>query len=126
MTKLRYIWLDAKGHIRNKLKIVDGHISKVSDVEQWSYDGSSTGQANTVDSDLFLNPVRIYQVGDTLQSANRYETIVLCDVTDFDGKPVGSNKRPQLVELAEKYSSNIWLFENACMHCKCYLLFLDV
>jgi len=104
MTKLRYIWLDAKGHVRNKLKITEKNINHVQQVPEWSYDGSSTGQAPTGDSDLFLNPVRIYQCGEG------YETLVLCDVTDFIGNVVESNKRPQLVSLTDKYHNNEWLF----------------
>lgn len=110
MTKLRYIWLDAKGHIRNKLKIVDHKVDSVSDAPQWSYDGSSTGQAPTSDSDLFLNPVRIYTYGDGYVGGPTFETLVLCDVTDFDDVPVESNKRRQLVELNEKYKDSEWMF----------------
>jgi len=105
VTKLRYLWLDANGHIRNKLKIVKGgFVHALSDIEQWSYDGSSTGQAVTGDSDLFLNPVKTYR------STNHDETLVLCSVTDFGDNPVKSEKRYQLAELADKYETNGWLF----------------
>jgi len=105
MTKLRYIWLDATGHIRNKLKIVESdRIISVEQVEQWSYDGSSTGQATTGDSDLFLNPVRIYN------SSDNDEMLVLCSVSNFDGEAIESEKRPQLEALAEKYADSGWLF----------------
>jgi len=105
MTKLRYIWLDAKGHIRNKLKIIAGRVDHISDVEHWSYDGSSTGQAVTGDSDLFLNPVRIYE-----SKSSTAETIVLCTVSTFDGDIIDSEKRPQLEELALMYENSDWLF----------------
>lgn len=105
VTKLRYLWLDANGHIRNKLKIVDGeYVCDLDEIEQWSYDGSSTGQAVTGDSDLFLNPVQTYV------SANHDEVLVLCSVADFDGNPIKSEKRYQLEELAEKYEDSRWLF----------------
>lgn len=110
VTKLRYLWLDANGHIRNKLKIVDGdwmanqEVSLLKQAPQWSYDGSSTGQAVTGDSDLFLNPVRTYS------SPVHNEILVLCSVTTFDGEAIESEKRPQLVALADKYKESGWLF----------------
>ena len=60
MIKLRYLWLDARGHIRNKLKIVEDETIDFDDITVWSYDGSSTGQAPTGDSDLFITPVKAY------------------------------------------------------------------
>lgn len=112
VTKLRYLWLDANGHIRNKLKIVDGdlqankEVSLLSHAEQWSYDGSSTGQAVTGDSDLFINPVRAY----SSTSYNHDEVLILCSVTDFDDNPIESEKRYQLVDLAKTYKDSGWLF----------------
>ena len=104
ITKLRYLWLDSTGHIRNKLKIVKHNVYHVNDAEQWSYDGSSTNQAPTGDSDLFINPVRIYR------STLHDEVLVLCSITNFDGDAIKSEKRPQLVNLAKKYKSSEWLF----------------
>lgn len=104
ITRLRYLWLDANGHIRNKLKIVKKTIHRVDDCEQWSYDGSSTNQATTGDSDLFINPVRMYR------STVHDEVLVLCSVTNFTGDAILSEKRPQLVELAKKYKDSEWLF----------------
>lgn len=102
--KLRYIWLDAAGHIRNKLKIVDFNkvINSLRDIEEWSFDGSSTGQAKTENSDLFIRPVRFYK------SSVDSEILVLCSVYDYDNNPIESEKRFQLEKLVKKYDD--WLF----------------
>lgn len=104
MIKLRYLWLDARGHIRNKLKIVDQEEIEFDDIPVWSFDGSSTGQAVTGDSDLFITPVDIYV------SEVHDEILVLCTVSDFDDNYHESEKRPQLEALAEQYEDSGWLF----------------
>lgn len=105
MMKLRYLWLDAKGHIRNKLKIIEqDSIDTFEDIPVWSFDGSSTGQAVTGDSDLFINPVQIYN------SEVHDEILVLCTVSTFDDEYIETEMRPQLEELVEKYADSDWLF----------------
>lgn len=105
MIKLRYLWLDANSHIRNKLKIVDDNYFDDNDgYPQWSFDGSSTGQAVTADSDLFIDPVRIYE------SEEDDEILVLCTVSNFDDEYIETEMRPTLEVLAEQYESSGWLF----------------
>jgi len=104
MIKLRYLWLDARGHIRNKLKILEQDYLDEDDIPVWSYDGSSTGQAPTGDSDLFITPVTSYASG------VHDEVLVLCTVSRFDGTLPESEKRPQLESLYKQYASNGWLF----------------
>ena len=56
-SKLEYIWLD--GHLptqqmRSKTKVVENFTGKVEDAPMWSFDGSSTNQAEGGSSDLLL------------------------------------------------------------------------
>ena len=97
--KLEYVWLDGykpEPNLRSKVKIVD-YSEIIGDRNQyvfpkWNFDGSSTNQANTGDSDRILNPVRHYMI-DSL------ETIyVLCEVLNSDGTPHNSNKRANIDE----------------------------
>lgn len=59
-TILEYVWLDAKEHLRSKIKVAEGDINKLELVPSWSYDGSSTDQAPGDRSDCILTPVKIY------------------------------------------------------------------
>ncbi len=54
---VEYIWIDAVGQLRSKNKIYAIKPSSVQDITLWSFDGSSTGQAETHHSERFLKPV---------------------------------------------------------------------
>ena len=77
-TKLEYIWLDGYSpqNIRSKIKIIDGNNGvKLKDVPDWSFDGSSTKQAEGNTSDCVLKPDRLYKY-----HTRRNYYIVLCEV----------------------------------------------
>jgi glutamine synthetase len=51
---LEYIWLDGEGKFRSKVKVTEN----VDIFPEWSYDGSSTGQASdTGNTEMILKPV---------------------------------------------------------------------
>ena len=61
--KLEYIWLDGyspTANMRSKTKIEDNFSGKLEDCPIWSFDGSSTQQAEGGSSDCLLKPVAIY------------------------------------------------------------------
>ncbi|HMS69496.1 MAG TPA: glutamine synthetase beta-grasp domain-containing protein [Saprospiraceae bacterium] len=89
--KLEYIWLDGyepTQSLRSKTKIVSDFSGKVADLENWSFDGSSTNQAPGGSSDCILKPV--YCVPDP-QRNSAY--LVMCEVLTSDGTPHPSNGR---------------------------------
>ena len=97
--KLEYVWLDGykpEPNLRSKVKIVDYESVKNAIINGsfpiWNFDGSSTSQAETGNSDRLLKPVRHY-VQD-MQST----VYVLCEVLNPDGTPHESNKRAQITE----------------------------
>jgi len=97
--KLEYVWLDGykpEPNLRSKVKIVDYESIKNAIINGsfpiWNFDGSSTSQAETGNSDRLLKPVRHY-VQD-MQST----VYVLCEVLNPDGTPHESNKRSQITE----------------------------
>ena len=95
-----YIWLDGAAPtqgLRSKTRIVDfsdGPVT-VESFPEWSYDGSSTYQADGGDSDLMLQPVSI--VPDPLRGSGNY--LVLCEVFRPDGTPHETNSRAQLRDI---------------------------
>ena len=96
--KLEYVWLDGykpEPNLRSKVKIVESEVPlELKDIPVWNFDGSSTSQAETGNSDRLLKPVRQYKthgfpfVNDTVY--------VLCEVLNPDGTPHESNKRSQI------------------------------
>ena len=99
---LEYIWLDANQKCRSKTKIVtteknlDSDALSVSDLPLWNYDGSSTGQATTKDSEVVLAPVKL--VPDPFRKATEYSCsgsyLVLCECYKSDGvTPLDTNTR---------------------------------
>lgn len=91
--KLEYIWLDGytpEANLRSKTKVIDaaGFQGEVDQCPMWSYDGSSTQQAEGRSSDCLLKPVR---VAPDPQRANGY--LVLCEVLNPDHTPHATNAR---------------------------------
>ena len=101
---VEYIWID--GHtptakLRSKTKVVDNKVSSASELPDWSFDGSSTMQAEGSFSDCLLKPVHIMK--DPLRGGNNL--LAMCEVFNSDGSVHKSNKRAQLRELAEKHKN---------------------
>eukprot|EP01023_Acetabularia_acetabulum_P003310 TRINITY_DN11397_c0_g1_i1.p1 TRINITY_DN11397_c0_g1~~TRINITY_DN11397_c0_g1_i1.p1 ORF type:complete len:383 (-),score=86.63 TRINITY_DN11397_c0_g1_i1:262-1410(-) len=107
--KAEYLWYDGlegtpeKGLIfnemRSKTKVIPEAVTSMdaSLFPEWSFDGSSTGQATGDNSDCILKPVTI--VPDPIRGDPH--VIVMCEVLDSEGNPHPSNTRAQLVELID-------------------------
>ena len=110
--KLEYIWLDGarpEPKMRSKTKIYttqmgkDGmypQLPKLEDLPEWTFDGSSTKQAEGNYSDLVLKPVKMCP--DPLRDLSY---LVLCEVMHPDGTPHDSNCRP----AAAANETNMWI-----------------
>jgi glutamine synthetase len=75
-------------NLRSKTKIVDNFGGDLSDCPMWSFDGSSTQQAEGGSSDCLLKPVSVYP--DPVRK-NAY--LVMTEVLNADGSPHESNGR---------------------------------
>jgi len=99
--KLEYFWLDGNGtkNIRSKVRYVTMRPQQrlqPQSIPEWGFDGSSTNQAETENSDCILKPVRVWQNNfESRQSPSYY---VLCEVMNSDGTPHESNARGKLME----------------------------
>eukprot|EP01026_Neomeris_dumetosa_P058854 TRINITY_DN5492_c0_g1_i4.p1 TRINITY_DN5492_c0_g1~~TRINITY_DN5492_c0_g1_i4.p1 ORF type:complete len:279 (-),score=29.57 TRINITY_DN5492_c0_g1_i4:78-842(-) len=107
--KAEYLWYDGlegapeKGlvfnEMRSKTKVIPDAISSLdpSQYPQWSFDGSSTGQATGDNSDCILQPVRV--VPDPIRGDPH--VIIMCEVLSPDGEAHPSNTRAPLAELID-------------------------
>mmetsp|Transcript_36299 Transcript_36299/g.43861 ORF Transcript_36299/g.43861 Transcript_36299/m.43861 type:complete len:423 (-) Transcript_36299:182-1450(-) len=100
--RAEYIWFDGaegtpeKGmlfnEMRSKTKCIPEPIEVGGDFPEWSFDGSSTGQAEGNDSDCILKPC--FSCPDPIRGGNN--VLVLCEVMNPDGTPHRTNSRSKL------------------------------
>ena len=63
----------------------DAWVGRAADMPIWNFDGSSTGQAEGSNSDVFLHPVALFS--DPFRRGNN--KIVLCETYKYNLKPTG-------------------------------------
>ena len=87
---LEYVWIDALGKTRSKNKVVTLEVDEKLVLEEWTFDGSSTGQASGTVSDIILKPISIFK-----NPFIKYtdSLLVLCECYDKDGTPHTTNNR---------------------------------
>jgi len=101
---LEYVWIDGYNNVRSKVKVhnTNSLMSNISDFPNWNYDGSSTGQGTTEDSEVILNPVRYYNCP-FRKNSNSF--IVLCSIS-YVNTPNHDNYRDNAVKIFEKYKDH--------------------
>jgi glutamine synthetase len=101
MSKLEYIWLDGyepTQSLRSKTQIKRNFGGTLEDCPIWSFDGSSTEQADGADSDCLLKPVAIYP------DPGRHDAyLVMTEVLNADGSAHVSNGRATIEEDDDDY-----------------------
>ena len=101
--KLEYIWLDGykpTQSLRSKTMVVEDFGGNLSDAKQWSFDGSSTEQAEGNASDCLLEPVAVYPDPDRF-GGNGW--LVMCEVLNADGTPHESNGRATIEDKDDDF-----------------------
>ena len=102
-SKLEYIWLDGyepTQSLRSKTKIVENFSGQLTDAPIWSFDGSSTQQAEGHASDCQLKPVAVFPDPDRF-GGNGW--LVMSEVLNADGTPHASNGRATIDEDDEDF-----------------------
>jgi len=98
-----YIWLDAHQTPRSKTKVMTARPTKLSDLGDWNYDGSSTEQAEGHNSEINMKPRAIFD--DPFRGYPH--VMVVCDVYNaWDDQPAIGNTRAACAEIHEKYKSH--------------------
>ena len=105
-----YVWVDGlpSPMVRSKTKVLNPKVGEEGDFElqvgEWNFDGSSTTQATTKDSERILSPKRLYQL-----STQHY--VALCEVhnPDDDRTPHATNHRSAVREKLEKDDKGVWI-----------------
>lgn len=90
-SKLEYIWLDGykpTQSLRSKTMIRKDFSGKLEDCPMWSFDGSSTEQAEGNASDCLLKPVMVIP-----DPGRQNAYLVMTEVLNADGTPHESNGR---------------------------------
>ncbi len=97
--KAEYIWIDGTEPtplLRSKTRVLaDG-----AELPEWSFDGSSTNQADGHDSDCLLRPV--FTCADPIRGGG--DVLVLCEVLNTDGSPHRTNTRALLRAAMEVHA----------------------
>jgi glutamine synthetase len=106
MYKFEYVWLDGytpMPHIRSKtaIKELESFDGKPDSLPEWSFDGSSTNQAEGHFSDCILKPVRVYP-----DPARENGYVVLCEVFNADHTPHATNARSTIAE--DEMANDFW------------------
>ncbi|EFN56917.1 hypothetical protein CHLNCDRAFT_143431 [Chlorella variabilis] len=102
--RAEYIWHDGQegqpikgavfNEMRSKTKVIQKPITNfdAAAFPDWSFDGSSTGQAEGKSSDCILRPVCV--VPDPIRGGD--DVLIMCDVLDPTGAPHPTNTRAKL------------------------------
>jgi len=105
MKLAEYIWIDGTqptARLRSKTRVLQDE----QDPDIWGFDGSSTEQADGMNSDCVLFPVMA--CNDPLRRTN--SLLVLCEVYDTELTPHTTNTRSACREASEKYIAHAPLF----------------
>lgn len=94
---LEYVWLDADQNLRSKTKVTyieNQHpILDILNYPIWNFDGSSTNQAPSDNSEVKLIPCQVFNDPFRRKNDGTVNKLVLCQTYDSNDNPLKSNTR---------------------------------
>ncbi|XP_037069592.1 glutamine synthetase-like [Pollicipes pollicipes] len=101
-TKAMYVWIDGSGeNLRAKTRTLDFVPRSPAELPVWNFDGSSTGQAEGSNSDVYLYPKVIYP--DPFR--RKHDKLVLCETFKYDKTPHETNLRHTCAKVMKQVES---------------------
>ncbi|CAH8485611.1 unnamed protein product [Schistosoma rodhaini] len=101
--QVMYVWIDGSGeNLRCKTMTMQEEPKVPEDCPMWNFDGSSTGQAEGSNSDVYLKPCAMFR--DPFRGGKN--KLVLCETYNYDKKPHVSNHRYLCNLVMEKAKSH--------------------
>uniref|UniRef100_A0A3B3SR69 Glutamine synthetase n=1 Tax=Paramormyrops kingsleyae TaxID=1676925 RepID=A0A3B3SR69_9TELE len=98
VAQVTYVWIDGSGEtLRCKTRTLECEPQGIEDLPEWNFDGSSTYQADTSNSDMHLVPVRMFRDPFALDP----NKLVLCEVLKFNRQPAETNLRVRCRKVME-------------------------
>ena len=98
-----YVWIGANNILRWKIKTIVSHNLHINCCPKWNFDGSSTGQASGVNTEVQIIPVKIYNF-----PYDNADVIILCETYDIDGTPHVDNHRYKALEKFQSGDHEPW------------------
>jgi len=97
---VEYVWLDANNNPRSKTRMLNKKLEKENlEIPLWTFDGSSTGQANGTNSEVLLKPCAAFpdpfRGGDCIMA--------LCETYNLDMTPHKTNTRHKANALFQEH-----------------------
>jgi glutamine synthetase len=103
--QIEYVWIGAGNQLRTKTRTVNSVPKSASELPEWNFDGSSTGQAEGHDSDVLIQPAALF--ADPFRGGDN--KIVLCETFNNDGTPHATNYRHTCAKtMAAHADSHPW------------------
>lgn len=97
---VEYVWLGGNSELRSKTKVINHSSNNITlqDLPNWNYDGSSTGQAEGIDSEVIIKPRALFN--DPIRGGSN--KLVMCDTYDKNNNPLSNNHRYSANEIFNK------------------------
>lgn len=96
LCQAEYVWIGGSGEdLRSKCRTLARKPQSISEVPEWNFDGSSTGQAPGDDSEVILKPATIFP--DPFRGGDN--VLILCECYDPKGNPLPGNNRAKAREV---------------------------
>ncbi|KAG0169267.1 glutamate--ammonia ligase [Apophysomyces sp. BC1034] len=102
LVQVEYIWIDGFNQLRSKTRTVSNVPHSASELPEWNFDGSSTGQAKNHNSDIILRPVAIY--ADPFRGGDN--KLVLCETYNHNNTPHATNFRKSCKKTMDTYADS--------------------